>query len=84
MVAFRANIGVARDQGDEQRNPASPITFEVVGDKKSLWKSEPVTTIESFQSCNVCVEKVKVLTLRVRCRDNGWSHCVWFSPIVAE
>jgi hypothetical protein len=83
MVAFRVNIGIPRHL-DPQENPVSPVTFEVLGDKKSLWKSEPVTNLDSFQNCTVNVEKVKVLTLRVHCQKNGWATAVWFAPIVAE
>jgi hypothetical protein len=84
IVVFRGSIGIPRHV-DPQHNPASPVTFEVVGDKKSLWKSEPVTKIDSFQNFTVCVEKVKVLTLRIHCQGQyNWSHCVWFGPILVE
>jgi hypothetical protein len=83
MVAFRASIGIPKYL-DPQQNPASPITFDILGDGKSLWKSEPVTTIDAFQTCLVNLDKVKTLTLRVSCKDFHWAHAVWFGPIVIE
>jgi hypothetical protein len=84
MVAFRTSIGIPKYL-DRQENPWSPVTFEVLGDNKSLWKSEPVKTFDSFQTCKVCVEKVKIFTLRIHCQASHiWAHTVWFGPIVAE
>jgi hypothetical protein len=83
IVAFRASIGIPK-HADTQENPASPITFEVLGDGKSLWKSEPVASVDTFQKCSVNLDKVKTLTLHVSCRDGRWGHAVWFGPIVIE
>jgi hypothetical protein len=83
MVAFRASIGIPKYLNPQQ-NPASPVTFEIMGDGKSLWKSEPVTNIDAFQTCSVKLDKVKTLTLRVSCKDFHWAHAVWFGPIVIE
>ena len=83
VVAFRVSIGIPHHE-NPQRDPASPVTFEVLGDGKSLWKSEPVTKLDTFQTCTVNVDKVKTLTLRVRCQDHHWVHAVWFGPIVME
>lgn len=83
-TAFRASLGVpkhANDQGD----PACPLTFEVLGDGKSLWKSEPVAALNAFQTCAVKLDKVKTLTLKVHCPDaHGGAHAVWFGPFVVE
>jgi hypothetical protein len=83
MVAFRASIGIP-NHVEAQQDPFSALTFEVLGDGKSLWKSEPVTKIETFQTCTMNIEKVKVLTLRVSCKDFHWAHAVWFGPVVIE
>jgi NPCBM/NEW2 domain len=82
--AFRATVGVPKtDENAEQ--PASELTFELLGDSKSLWKSEAVTKMDTFQTCVVKVEKVKVLTLLVHCADKeNWAHTVWFEPILVE
>jgi hypothetical protein len=84
VIALRATVGVPKHE-EAQRDPASPLTFEVLGDGKSLWKSEPVAKLDAFQTCEVRIEKVKVLTLRVHCpQEHGGAHAVWFSPILAE
>ena len=83
MIAFRTSIGLPKHL-DAQPDPASAVTFEVLGDGKTLWKSEPVKTLDMFQTCTVNVEKVKTLTLRIRCQDGHWVHAVWFGPILVE
>lgn len=84
VLAFRAGLGVPTHE-DKQGDPASPLTFEVLGDGKSLWKSEPVTKLDAFQTCTVKVEKVKVLTLKVHCpNEHGGAHAVWFAPVLVE
>lgn len=81
---FHARVGTPKHDptlGD----PASPLTFEVLADGKSVWKSEPVTKVPTFQTCTVRVEKVKVLTLRVHCAEaHGGAHAAWLAPFVAE
>jgi hypothetical protein len=83
MAAFRTSIGIPRHE-DGQGDPASPVTFEVLGDGKSLWKSEQVTKIDTFQTCTIKVEHVKTLTLQVHCGDFRRAHAVWFGPIAFE
>jgi hypothetical protein len=83
-TVFRAAIGIPK-VSDKQGDPSTPLTFEVLGDDKSLWKSEPVTKMETYQTCTINVEKVKTLTLRVHCPGhNGWAASYWFEPILVE
>jgi hypothetical protein len=83
-TVFRATIGIPNPDG-ENEGPRSPITFEVVADGKSLWKSEPVLNIDEFQTCTLNVEKVKTLTLRTHCPgSNFWAWAYWFDPIIVE
>jgi hypothetical protein len=83
-VVFHARVGVPKHE-DIGGDPQSPLTFEVLGDGKALWKSEPVAKLEVFQTCAINVEKVRTLTLRVHCSDGrDWAHGVWFAPFVAE
>jgi hypothetical protein len=83
-TVFQATIGVAKTRDDAQ-NPHSPLTFEVVGDGKSLWKSERVTKLDTFQSCTISVDRVKTLTLRVYCPGNqDWAWSLWIEPILVE
>ena len=82
-VALRATVG-APTMEDNNQDP-SAMTFEVLGDGKSLWKSEPVTKIDTFQTCTVRVEKVRVLTLQVHSHDKAmWTRAVWFEPVLVE
>lgn len=83
-AALQASVGVPYGK---QLNPklASAITFEVLGDGKVLWKSEPATEANAFQTAQVKVAGVKTLTLRTTSAGhNGaaWAH--WFGPILAE
>jgi|SRR5579883_152904 len=83
-TAFRATVGVPKIE-DNGRDPASALTFEVIGDSKSLWKSEPVTKMNEFQQCTVNIEKVKALTLLIHCADRAeWARSVWFEPMLYE
>jgi hypothetical protein len=83
-TALSTSVGVPKIE-DNAEPPVSPLTFEVVGDGKSLWKSEPVTKLDTFQACRLNVTKVKTLTLRVHCpQENHWARAVWFEPILAE
>lgn len=83
-TALRATVGVPKF-ADTTAEPASAVTFEVVGDEKSLWKSKPITKTDEFQLCEVSVEKVKVLTLKVHCEKSyDWARAMWLEPIVTE
>jgi hypothetical protein len=83
-IVFRATVGIPKHE-EVQGDSASPLTFEVLGDGVSLWKSKPVAKLDTYETCVVKVEKVKTLTLRVHCPDaHGGAHAVWFAPIVVE
>jgi len=82
-VAFRTTVGVPKIE-ENTENPASALTFEVLADGKSVWKSEPVSKVGEFQTCTLRVEKVKVLTLLVHCPDQAfWCRAFWFEPVLA-
>jgi hypothetical protein len=75
---FQATIGVddARRYG-----PHTPLTFEVLGDGKSLWKSRPVTRWGEPQDCQVEMRGVQTLELRVTCPgDASFAMAVWCEP----
>ena len=83
-AAFRTTVGVPTIE-DKTSPPASPLTFEVLGDGKSLWKSKPVATLDAVQTCEIDVTNVKVLTLLVHCPDaNDSARPMWFEPILIE
>ena len=81
---LRTTVGVL--QNDENTpNPGSALTFEVLGDGRSLWKSKPVDKKAEFQVCEVNVAKVKVLTLVVHCSGlNHNANAVWFEPMLID
>jgi hypothetical protein len=81
---FHASAGVPKIK-DGQADPSSELRFEVIGDDKSLWKSEPVTKKDEFQICTVKVEKVKTLTLRVHCAAGDTNaRAFWIEPVLVE
>jgi hypothetical protein len=82
--ALRVRVGVPRFK-DTVKPPVSELTFEVLGDNKSLWKSKPTNKLDEFQMCEVNVDQVKVLTLKVHCPKSGeWARACWLDPILAE
>lgn len=72
---FRSRVGIA----DLRRaDPASPVTFEVIGDGQQLWASKPVAKWGQAQECEVKISGVKILELRVRCPgDAAFARAVW-------
>jgi len=84
ISAFRANVGVPKHAAD-QFEPHSELYFEVRLDGKLVWTSEPVTKMDTFQTCILKLDKAKKLHLRVYCpKEHGGAHCVWFAPILVE
>jgi hypothetical protein len=83
-TVFQGSIGVPKTE-DKAEDPASPLTFEVIGDGRSLWKSESVTKIDTFQKFTINVDKIKTLTLRVHCSDaSNWAWSFWIEPVLIE
>ena len=81
---FRGEVAVNRTE-DNQRPPDSPLIFEVVGDGKALWRSQPVARFDEPQSCEVKIRGVRVLELRVICSgSDGSAHAVWLEPRVSR
>lgn len=82
--ALQTSVGIPNpNQGGAKIS--SPVTFEILGDGKVLWKSEPVTEFDAIQTTQVRVTGVKTLTLRTSCpAHNGWAQAHWLEPILAE
>jgi len=81
---FRGEVAVNHTVND-QKPPDSPLTFEVVGDGKTLWRSQPVARFDEAQSCEVKIRGVKILELRVICQGNdGSAHAVWLEPRISR
>jgi hypothetical protein len=74
--ALRTSVGIC-DGG----KPASPVFFQVFGDGKLLWESKPEPSHGATQSCDVIIENVDLLELRVHCPGNNHgAHAAWFEP----
>jgi hypothetical protein len=73
--------GVAYDDSNKGIRTGDTV-FEVLGDGKLLWSSKPIQIKGDFDECNVSVEGVDVLELRVAVvRGSGWgAHAVWIDP----
>jgi hypothetical protein len=83
-VAIRTTVGVTKI-GDDAQDPATGLIFEVLGDGKSLWKSKPVSKLDMYETCELKIEKVKILTLRVNCSGpNTCARAMWYEPILVE
>jgi serine/threonine protein kinase len=67
---------------ESDRNPASLVTFEVVGDGRSLWKSKPLGKGET-EKCKVSLKGVRELEMRALCSgDITGCHAVWLDPVL--
>jgi serine/threonine protein kinase/formylglycine-generating enzyme required for sulfatase activity len=64
-----------------QGHPGSPLTFEIIGNGKSIWKSKPLTKKGDIQDCQIGLAGIKQLELRVNCAEsNNTAWAVWLEP----
>ncbi|HMF11207.1 MAG TPA: NPCBM/NEW2 domain-containing protein [Gemmataceae bacterium] len=74
---FKAAVALD-DSVNSTRNPA---VFEVLGDGKQLWESEPVNRGTPPQACSIDVAGVEVLELRVHAKPSEFGlYAVWIEP----
>jgi hypothetical protein len=79
-TVFRAKAHIV-SRHRQQGNPVTPLTFEVLGDGKTLWKSKPLTKKGQSRACEVKITGVRVLELRVNCPGpHDWAWSVWIEP----
>jgi alpha-galactosidase len=73
---FTASVGV---DDEVNKNPASSVVFNVVGDGKNLWTSGVMHAGETAKRCEVEVTGVKMLSLEVGDADDGieYDHADW-------
>jgi hypothetical protein len=65
--------------------PASPLTFRVIGDGKVLWESRPLQKCGDSQRCNVSIEDVNLLELEVSCPGlNSYCWAAWIEPALGK
>ena len=63
----------------------TPLTFTVLGDGQSLWRSTAVVSRADRQSCTVSLKDVQVLTIQVECPGPPrGAHAVWVDPCVVQ
>jgi S1-C subfamily serine protease len=74
---FKSTIGLH----ESERASATPLTFEVLGDGKSLWKSKAIKAQKETDECLVDVSTVDVLELRVHCPGSlDSARAIWVNP----
>src|SRR5262249_50704473 len=61
---FLAKIGIPALRAD-QEDPRSPLTFEIIGNGKSIWKSKPLGKRGDIQDCQIGLAGINQLELRV-------------------
>jgi len=73
---FSASVGV---DDEVNKNPASSVEFNVIGDGKGLWTSGVMHAGDAAKPCAVDVSGVKVLTLKVGDAGDGidFDHADW-------
>jgi formylglycine-generating enzyme required for sulfatase activity len=77
---FLATVGIPALRADQQ-GPRSPLTFEIIGNGKSIWKSSPLTKRGDIQPCQVSLAGINQLELRVSSAGpNDWAWAVWMEP----
>jgi formylglycine-generating enzyme required for sulfatase activity len=77
---FIAKATIPRLIGD-QDDPATAVTFEVLGDGKSLWKSRPLEKRGDIQECDVELQSCQRLELRAHCPGAAnYAWAVWLEP----
>jgi hypothetical protein len=85
---FTASVALNDSAGGPGQPPGvgkipTALTFEVLGDGKSLWKSKPVDAARKVQECKIDVRGVEVLELRVNCPGSYVNaQAVWLEPHV--
>jgi hypothetical protein len=80
-AVFKAAVAIS----DEVQIQHSSPVFQVWGDDRRLWKSDPVRAPRRPQECKIDVTGVDVLELRVYCDGSAYGvHAVWVEPPASE
>ena len=70
---------------DKVQKPRNPAVFEVLGDGKSLWESQPIDKGTPQEECRIDVSGVLELELRVHAKPSNWDlWAVWIEPRLLE
>ena len=66
---------------DSRTSSSSPLTFSIVCDRKTVWRSKPIRARKQPQAFAISVKGVQVLKLKVACPGSVIdAHAVWFEP----
>ena len=81
-----AGIGdVVTREGKRPQRSETPLTFEILGDGRSLWKSRRIQIIGTSQNFVVNISGVKKLQLCVHCPGKfGYAWARWVDPVVSK
>ncbi len=80
---FRGTVAIADDP--RNRPPQGDVFFEVLGDRKIIWRSPKITETRHTESCRLNVSDVDVLMLRVYCPGNNtYARAVWLDPYLLK
>ncbi len=75
---FRARYGIPEAR---RANPASKLTFTVLGDGQPLFTSKPMQAHGEGADCEVDISKIRILELRITCPgDASLAYACWFEP----
>lgn len=79
-----ASFSTGVSLNDSIEETESPCTFRIIGDKRVLWTSNPVTTRDDTQFPEpIDIRGVSILRIEVTCPDKAHgAHTVWLDPRV--
>jgi len=80
---FTATVAIMESR--DRRDPASPVTFRLVGDGRPLWTSRQLRRQGDSLECNIQLRGIKTLILQVACGGiNNAARAVWIDPQVSK
>lgn len=85
-VVFRLNQSFEQFVGavgvnDTSPGFSTPLTFQILGDGRELWSSQPIRETKKLEHFDVSVKGVDRLELVVHCPGNlSGAHAVWVEP----
>lgn len=79
---FTCRVGVPRATNEpKNRQVGSALTFEVMSDSSSLWRSRPSQDIDKLQQCRIDFPESSKIVLRAHCADDySLARAVWLEP----
>jgi len=80
--AFSVEVAIS----DSAHEPSqSPLTFRIVGDSRTLWRSRAIKNKGQSERCEIKVSGIKELRLVVDCPGaNAWAFAVWIDPLLTK